>query len=134
MGGRIETLRGKWVRRARRLTAGVLALALLAGAGSPARAEERSLAEQLGLGLVAGVGSLVYFPVKLAYSFLGGLVGGLTYVVTLGDEETANAVWEPTLGGSYLITPDIVAGDEPLEFVGGSEQGKEDKQSKGQWD
>jgi hypothetical protein len=109
-----------------------VAAALAAALAAPARAaESRSLGENFGLGLVAGFGTMVYFPVKMVYSMIGGLVGGLTYLVTLANEDTANAVWQPTLGGSYVLTPDMIAGQEPVEFIGSEPraQGK----SSGQW-
>ncbi len=108
--------RSPWLR-------GLVALAILVGisiARPATAASSRSLGQEFGLGLAAGFGTLFYFPLKMVYSLTGGLVGGLTYLVTLADEEVANAVWEPTIGGTYVLTPDMVAGDEPVSFIGGS--------------
>jgi hypothetical protein len=107
--------------------------AFLVATAAPVRAESRTLGGNFGLGLVAGFGTLVYFPVKMTYSMIGGLIGGLTYLVTLANEDTANAVWEPTLGGTYVLTPDMIAGDEPVEFVGSSTPHGKDASTKGQW-
>lgn len=137
MGGvrRIRGLRGsaRW-RRGRRLARTLLVVALVAALGAPAsvRAESRSLGENFGLGLVAGFGTLVYFPLKMVYSMIGGMVGGLTYLVTLANEDTANAVWQPTLGGSYVLTPDMIAGEQPVDFIG-SAPGAKKKGASGQW-
>ena len=69
-----------------------------------------------------GVGSffltLVYTPVKMAYAILGGVVGGFTYALTGGNLETAQNVWEPSVYGTYVITPDHLKGNEPVRFVG----------------
>ena len=49
------------------------------------------------LKVASGVLTLFYFPVKAAYAGLGGIVGGIAYVLGGGNEETAQAVWTPTL-------------------------------------
>ncbi len=110
----------------RAIAAAIVAALLCAGGARVACAEQatpqahkRGLAEQFGLATIAGIGTLVYFPLKLAYACVGGVVGGLTYVLTLGDEDVANTVWEATLGGSYVLTPEMVAGEEHAEFAGG---------------
>ena len=121
--------------RAKGLVAGLLVAALVSttGVGS-ARAAEKSLGEQYGLGLVAGFGTLPYFPLKMVYATLGGLIGGLTYLVTLGNAETANAVWQGTLGGDYVLTPGMIAGEESVDFIGPSAgASKEGGNSSTQW-
>jgi hypothetical protein len=37
-------------------------------------------------------------------------------LVTLGDVQTAKRIWQPTLGGTYVLTPAILKGEEPLIF------------------
>jgi hypothetical protein len=54
----------------------------------------------------------------MVYATLGGIVGGLTYGVTGGDLEAAQAVWESSMYGTYIITPDHLKGNEPVRFVG----------------
>lgn len=88
--------------------------ALQAGAS----ADESSFWTDAGLGVTAALGSIVYAPIKLVYATVGGVVGVLAYVVTLGSSETANAIWEPTMGGNYVLTPGILAGDEEFHFNG----------------
>jgi hypothetical protein len=61
---------------------------------------------------------LVYFPAKLVYATLGGIVGGFTYALTGGDLDTAKEVWEPSFYGTYVITPDHLKGNEPVRFFG----------------
>ena len=80
--------------------------------------DESSPAEEAGLGIGSGLLSLVYFPLKLVYATLGGIVGGFTYVLTGGDLETAQTVWEPSFYGTYLITPAHLKGDEAVRFYG----------------
>ena len=83
-----------------------------------ASADERGFWKDVGLNAGAGVVNLGYIPVKILYAAAGGLVGGLAYLVTLGSTETANAIWEPTLGGTYVLTPKMLAGEEKLHFNG----------------
>jgi len=96
------------------LVVAALALVLLAGA-SPARAD---YASDAGYGLLATVTNLFYMPAKIVYAAAGGLVGGLVYVTTAGDIETAQGVWSPTVGGDYVLTGAMLRGEQPILFVG----------------
>lgn len=83
-----------------------------------ARADESAFWSEAGWGAGAACTNLLYIPAKLVYAGAGGLIGGLAWAVTLGSTETSNAVWEPTLGGDYVLTPGILAGTQPLHFNG----------------
>lgn len=113
MGG---VSRGGSSGRLRRWSA-VLGLAILVAA-SPARAEEEGFAEAAGVGVGTALVNVLYIPAKFTYATVGGLIGGFAYVLTLGDTDTAMGVWEPTMGGSYVVTPAMLRGDEPIEFSG----------------
>ena len=67
-----------------------------------------------------GVGSLLcnvlYIPAKLTYAVLGGVVGGGTYLVTGGNQTAANTVWRSSLGGDYVVTPQMLAGTAADQF------------------
>jgi len=82
---------------------------------TPARAD---FASDAGFGLLATVVNIVYMPAKIMYAGFGGLVGGLAYVTTAGDVETAHGVWSPTIGGDYVVTGSMLRGDTPIYFVG----------------
>lgn len=73
-----------------------------------------------GWGLLAVVASIPYAPAKVLYATVGTLTGGLAYLLTVGDTETAQKVWSPSVGGSYVITPAMLRGDEPILFNGPS--------------
>jgi len=100
----------------------LIVFALVVGFGAPvvsfAAEEERSPGNEAALGVGSFFLTLVYTPVKLAYAILGGIVGGFTYGLTGGDLETAQNVWEPSVYGTYVITPDHLKGNEPVRFVG----------------
>lgn len=95
------------------LAAGVLAVATMA---TPARAD--SSWEDAGLGVGAAFANLLYMPAKLLYAGLGSLSGGLAYVCTFGNYDTANAVWTSSLGGTYVLTPNMLRGEDEIAFFG----------------
>ncbi|MGO9607550.1 MAG: hypothetical protein ACLQAT_29820 [Candidatus Binataceae bacterium] len=71
-----------------------------------------------GYGAAALVGNAVYIPAKLVYAVVGGLIGGGTWLVTAGNTQAANTVWRSSLGGDYVLTPQMVAGQQPINFSG----------------
>ena len=73
-----------------------------------------------GYGSLAVLTNVFYMPVKFVYGTLGLLTGSLAYVLTAGDSDTAQRVWSPSLGGSYVVTPAMLRGDEPVLFNGPS--------------
>jgi hypothetical protein len=88
------------------------------GMGMAADQEVSSPSNEAALGIGSALLTVVYFPAKLVYAVLGGVVGGLTYGVTGGNLETAQEVWEPSFYGTYVITPDHLKGNEPVRFFG----------------
>ena len=44
--------------------------------------------------------------------------GGGAYVATGGNRQTAETIWRSSLGGDYVVTPDMIAGKEPVHFSG----------------
>ena len=94
----------------------VAVVCALAGAlgVSPARA---GYLEDAGWGSLAALSNLAYIPAKLVYSVMGGVTGGLAYGLTLGDLDTAQNVWTTSMGGTYVLTPRNLRGEEPIAFV-----------------
>ena len=74
-----------------------------------------------GMSAASGLATIVYFPVKAAFSLAGGIVGGLTYAFTGGNEEAAKDVWNASMGGDYMVEPANLTGDKPLNFIGPDE-------------
>src|SRR5262245_65977546 len=72
----------------------------------------------VGWGALTGLSNLLYVPAKLVYAGVGGLTGGLALGLTGGDVNTAQAIWEPSLGGDYFLTPSMVQGEESISFAG----------------
>lgn len=75
-----------------------------------------------GMGAASAVATILYFPFKAAFAIGGGVVGGLTYVFTGGNESAAKSVWQTSMYGTYVITPDHLTGDKPVRFLGISAQ------------
>ncbi len=73
----------------------------------------------LGLHIASGVLSIVYTPFKIVYAGLGGLMGSLAYLVTAGNERTAQSIWDASLYGTYWITAKHLQGEEAIQFKGG---------------
>ena len=99
----------------------VLAMCVLlvgGGATLAAAQEDSDPAEEAGLGVASALLTLPYGPAKIIYAGLGGIIGGATWVLTGGNIETAQAVWEPSFYGDYVITPDHLKGKTPLRFFG----------------
>jgi len=71
-----------------------------------------------GYGAGALLCNVLYIPAKLVYAILGGLVGGGTYLITAGNQQAANTVWRSALGGDYVVTPQMLAGQQPINFSG----------------
>ena len=105
-----------------RLAATLLAGALLCAPLSPAFAQDTGSSPSTGSDFVTGLGCLLVAPVygaaKLAFAISGAMVGGLAWAFSGGDMATADSVWNPTLKGTYVITPDHLKGVAPIHFIG----------------
>src|SRR5438132_2472295 len=77
----------------------------------------------VGLGAGAVAGNIVYVPAKLAYGILGGIGGAAGYALTGGNKQVANSIWRSSLGGDYVLTPDMMSGKKPIYFSGASDAG-----------
>jgi hypothetical protein len=73
-----------------------------------------------GVGVGAGTmaGNVLYVPAKLAYGLLGGIGGGAAWALTGGNRQVADTVWRSSLGGDYILTPDMIQGKERVHFTG----------------
>src|SRR5215468_9468964 len=113
----------------RTLIGGLVAGLVLAAASVPwalaqddlhpaAGAEEPNPAASMGWGLAAVGTNLVYMPAKMVYAVAGGLDGLLAWGVTLGNSDVALGILQPALAGTWVVTPEMLRGDQPLMFVG----------------
>ena len=72
----------------------------------------------LGLQVAGGALSVLYAPIKIVYAGLGGLMGGVAYLVTAGNEKTAQSIWDASLRGTYWLKAEHIQGEEPILFKG----------------
>ena len=79
---------------------------------------EGGSASSAGMQVASGFSTLLYLPLKLAFAIAGGIVGGLTYAFTGGNENAAKSVWTTSMYGTYFITPDHLEGNRPIRFLG----------------
>jgi hypothetical protein len=73
-----------------------------------------------GYGTLCVIANIFYMPAKVVYASIGTLTGGLAYILTAGNADTARSIWSPSLGGNYVVTPEMLRGDQPILFNGPS--------------
>lgn len=104
------------MKRVQRIPAAVLAgttLCLL-GALPDRAAAEGDAATRIG----SVVATTIYAPAKLLYAATGVLVGGTGWLLSGGSREALDSVLTPAVQGDYVIKPEHLRGDRPVEFVG----------------
>jgi hypothetical protein len=76
-----------------------------------------------GVGVGAGTlgANVLYIPAKLGYGILGGIGGGAGYVLTGGNTQVSDTIWRSSLGGDYVVTPEMIKGEQPVHFSGPTE-------------
>jgi hypothetical protein len=86
----------------------------------PACADDASSSvdSEAGIGVAAVLVSLVYTPAKLLYAVGGGAVAGMAYLASAGDQDVTEPILTPSLRGDYVVTPEHLRGEKPLEFFG----------------
>lgn len=72
--------------------------------------------EDAGLGTATVAANVFYIPAKLTYATLGGITGGLAYLLTGTNREIAERVWKPSMGGDYIVKRRHIQGAETLYF------------------
>ena len=87
-------------------------------APQPVTPDKETTAEGIGLQAASVFTSILYLPFKSMLAVAGGLAGGIAYAFSLGDMEVAEAVWGPSVYGTYLIVPEHFTGEKPVEFFG----------------
>ncbi len=67
-------------------------------------------------GMNSSLLSLVYTPIKVNIAVIGGVVGGLAYPLSGFNAGVSKKIWSSSMGGTYLITEDILTGKEDAEL------------------
>ena len=112
------------LRRNRRSTGTMAAAVVLATglslllAGEGMAAGSSRAAADAGWGAATIVANLFYVPCKVLYAVAGATAGTVAYAASGGNRETADKVWVPSIGGDYVLTADMVAGRQEIQFSG----------------
>ena len=119
----------------RRIAIGLVVFVLVFGTVGvrPAHAEQRGSQEQmgpaesLGWGMAAIGTNLVYIPVKIVWAVSGSLTALLAWGFSAGNSDVAMSVLQPSLGGTWVVTPEMMRGDDPILFMGPSYEAKNER-------
>jgi hypothetical protein len=103
---------------ARRVVVPIALMALLAAATPAAAGGSSTARSEAGMGIASVFANLFYVPMKLGYAAIGGLTGGLGWVVSGGKREVADRIWVASIGGDYVLTREMLAGKESIHFIG----------------
>jgi hypothetical protein len=98
----------------RRITWLVLLLALV-GPSTPSWGSSESTAVEVGSSAGSAFGTLIYAPLKATFCILGGIGSGFT---AIASPPMAGKVAMASCGGSWIVTPNVIRGREPLKVVG----------------
>ena len=90
---------------------------------SMAWAEDQNPAGGMGLGLASFITTIPYGCFKIAYATLGAVIGGFTYVLTGANADAAGVIWNKSMNGTYVLTPDHLRGKKPVRFFGDMDPG-----------
>ena len=90
----------------------------------PGWAEEKRTESTEGTGTQYGLGAASFFITipyglgKFLFATLGGIFGGFAYAFSAGNEKAAMSVWDTSMRGTYVISPDHLRGDKEIRFLG----------------
>jgi hypothetical protein len=101
----------------RKSLAMLVGIALVATTGAPVVAAAKdSTAQEVTYGAGSFFGTLLYAPVKTSFCVVGAVTSGLT--LPFGGTQTASKVARTACGGTWVITPSTLKGQEQVRFVG----------------
>jgi len=78
--------------------------------------------EGTGIQVASWALTVPYVIAKGAFALGGAVVGGLGYVFSGGNSNTAKTVWTRSMYGTYVIRPAHLRGEEPVHFLGQAEE------------
>ena len=80
--------------------------------------------EGTGIQVASWLLTIPYCVGKSAFAVAGSVVGGLGYAFSGGNSDTAQAIWTKSVYGTYILRPAHLRGEEPIHFLGQSEEHK----------
>jgi hypothetical protein len=98
-----------------------VAMSEIRESGTAERPEtQSSVWSTAGYGVLCVATNILYMPAKIVYAGLGSITGGLAWLLTAGDTDTAMSIWSPSVGGTYVVSPAMLRDEEPILFSGRS--------------
>jgi hypothetical protein len=85
----------------------VAAALLIMIGGSPTRPRAEDNTAKAGVAVGVTAGNLWFLPIKAISMTVGALSGALSYLVTGGNGELTQQIWQDTSQGPYVITPEL---------------------------
>ena len=68
-----------------------------------------------GSAALAAVGNVLFVPVRVTFTTVGAVLGGLTGWLTAGNRNAAEDIWHlPPFDGQTHLQPEMLYGEEPL--------------------
>lgn len=118
VGARSGWCPGAGARLAAVLCAALLLSPAIAGAqgSGPKDRGAAGTAEEAAWQAASWLATIPYGAAKMGVALLGGLVGGVGYVLSGGDLESSQQIWESSLSGTYVLSPDHLRGERPVVF------------------
>ncbi len=83
---------------------------------SAASAADEGTPQQVAYGAGSFLGTLVYTPFKATFCILGSIASAFTLV--FAGQQNAGKVAGASCRGTWVITPDVLKGQEQVKFVG----------------
>src|SRR2546428_2405719 len=74
-------------------------------------------AADFGLGMASFICSVPYGALKVAVAILGGVIGGVTYVLSGLDPPSPGAGWGTTKQGGHTLAPGPPPGEEKIHLT-----------------
>lgn len=96
----------------------LLVIVVVVSAGTAAANQGESPSREIGINAASAGLTLLYAPVKMTYSALGLVFGGIAYGLSGGDSDVLSAVVTPAVYGDYAVFPSHLRGQQKLEFIG----------------
>ncbi len=91
-------------------------VALILTSLAPVSLRAEDTIEQAGMAAEMTAGNMWFIPAKFASASVGILSGALSFIVTGGNAGLTQQIWQDTLQGPYVITPELAKksiGDRP---------------------
>jgi len=97
----------------------ILSVALIghSAPGWAGQSSNESTLSHAGYGAGSAFGTVLYAPFKATFCLLGGLGSAVTYPAS---QPTASKIATASCGGTWVITPDVLRGQEKFRPIGES--------------